>query len=342
MTHPHLYSHALPPPPPPLHRISALFEQVLVLYCASLLERQQLSILPPYLCCVSSSFRDLLCKELLQQLTPGLTRAVAAPAPAPGSGGERVLALPSGLPLPKEADVACFQIYDSLSCWFRHCCSRQQQQQQARASPRGADPDAMVTEGDGPAPSCSSLRTSVRPDEMRLHLVSYTDKVRSGSTQECGPMQRACAARWLYYPYLQTSGLAPCSSPGEEWGPRPAPPAPSSSSAGPMTALPFLDGLQFACELSAEFSLGDEVTACAAHQLFIHVIPPGRHTQVYSTAHATLSGRRLHGQTAAELCISACAIVLLMRWGPDGATPRHSTSRHSTAQHSTSCDMTLT
>jgi hypothetical protein len=59
-------------------------QKVLVLHVASLLERGRLPLVPLYLCHLTPGFRDLLCPELLAQLTQRLV------AEAPGEAEARL------------------------------------------------------------------------------------------------------------------------------------------------------------------------------------------------------------------------------------------------------------
>ncbi len=100
-----------------------------------------------------------------------------------------------------------------------------------------------------------------------------------------GPLHRARAARWLFYPYLLAT-----SAPPPMGSAQPAHNGPASSAAvaatrgggGPESQEagmePFVlgDALQAACTLCCELALGDNVTAAAAWHLFEAVVPSGR------------------------------------------------------------------
>mmetsp|Transcript_33440 Transcript_33440/g.73943 ORF Transcript_33440/g.73943 Transcript_33440/m.73943 type:complete len:1069 (+) Transcript_33440:427-3633(+) len=204
-------------------RISSLSEQVVAVHVASLLERRQALLVPQYLCHLSDSLRSILAHELLQQLTD---RLVGREGEEGAAGAGRAQ---------EQGDSECLAVYCRMADWFSLCVERQEGQ--AEAAP-------------------SHLTTSIRPDEARHQLTLFSDKCRFSPA--LGPLHRAKAARWLFYPFVRQQAQLQ-----------------QQQAAGALLPEPWVysDALEQAVALSCELSLGDSTTAEAAHHLFEHVIP---------------------------------------------------------------------
>ncbi|EFJ43078.1 hypothetical protein VOLCADRAFT_96758 [Volvox carteri f. nagariensis] len=225
-----------------------LAQRLLGFYTGMLLEQDQLSLVPLYLCVLQQGLRSSMCKELLELHTRRLTGVDTVPS----DGSDQVLDSLA------RADRECYEALVALDYWFRRCVERQQKPLEERSS---------------------FLETDIRKDELRVQLATFT--FASRHNREYGPHQRARVARWLALPHIIAAEAV--AEEAAELGAEVGDEADGATDAAAMTAAAaarldpwsYYDVLEFANCLCCEFSLGDNVTAAAGHRLFDEVLPEG-------------------------------------------------------------------
>ncbi|PNW77181.1 hypothetical protein CHLRE_10g425700v5 [Chlamydomonas reinhardtii] len=271
------------------HKTSDLAQRLLTYYAATLLERGQLGLAPPYLCCLRPGLRGQLAGELLAAHTRRLTGLAAPDADASSSASSSAAAAEAAAAAGRAAaDAECYGAYLALEHWFRRCWERQ------------AQPAAALA---------SCLATDIRPNELRLQLATFAVSCRHSPGY--GPAARARVARWLAYPYIAALQAATAeeeerraaaaaadgggAAAGTESDVAAREAALLAGAAAGLDPLAALDVLDFANCCCCELALGDDVTAAAGQLLFDEVLPPGIDDAALLIAESLESGERSAG-----------------------------------------------